>query len=144
MRKASIAVLVAVAAMAVPGAAEADICAPTTSLCVTGVEENLAAVTGTATDAKEEAKAAVDEAGVSAVLVAATTQTRAAANAVLTPVESSESACTPAPDGATPVCVEGVGDTVVTTEAAACSEVPSPEAQRLAGWVADRCWKGYP
>ena len=144
MRKASIAVLAAVAAMAAPGAAQADICAPSTGVCVTGVEENVGALTGAAESPKEQVKAAADEAGVSAALVAATTQSRAVANAVLTPVEDPKPTCTSEPDDPTAVCVVGVGNFVVATEALACSQVPSPEAQRLAGWVADRCFKGYP
>ena len=141
MSKAIFAAMVVAAALTAPGAAQAAVCTPNGEVCVADPEETVEFVVDTAEATGEEAEAAVEEAGVPEVLAAVTKQTRAVANAVLTPVENANEVCIPAPE---PICVTGVGDNVVALEDAVCDQVPSPELERLVGWVTDRCFTGFP
>jgi hypothetical protein len=143
MRNAILAAMAAAITLMAPGAAQAATCVPTTSVCVPDVEETVEVVVETAEETEEEARDAVDEAGVSDALAAATKKTRAVANAVLTPVETADPVCVAVPDPDDPLCVD-VGETVVAVEDEVCSQVPSPELERLVGWVTDRCFTGYP
>lgn len=144
MSKAILAAVAAAAALMAPGAAQAATCVPDTSVCVPDAEETVEVVVETAEETEQAARDAVDEAGVPDALAAVTKQTRAVANAVLTPVENANEVCTIAPDPLHPICVTGVGNTVVAVEDEVCSLLPSQEMERLVGWVTDRCFTGYP
>jgi len=141
MSKAVFAAMVVAVALTAPGAAQAAVCTPDGDVCLPEPEETVELVMDTAESAQEEAEAAVEEADVPEVLAEVTKQTRAVANAVLTPVEDANEVCIPAPE---PICVTGVGDNVVALEDEVCSQVPSPELERLVGWVTDRCFTGFP
>lgn len=151
MKKASLATVMAIAALAAPGSAQAAICAPNTTVCVTGVEENVATVVGVVNDVKTTVEGQVNQtvntatAAVSATARMAAQETRDAANATLTPIENANAVCAPAPSGTTPICVTGAGTAVVGAETTVCEQAAaSAQVERLIGYLVDRCYTGYP
>lgn len=150
IRTMGVAVAVTMGVLAAPGAAGAAVCAPGTTVCVSGVEENVAAALATAgavkTYAEKEAAEATAGANaiVSGVIVTSGTQVRATSNAVLSPLESSAGVCSPSAAGATPVCVTGVGAQVVAAEEVACERATAQNLDQWVGFVTDRCYTAFP
>jgi hypothetical protein len=126
-----------IAAAAVPGTAEAAVCAPNTTVCVTGVEENVAKVIAFANATKATAEAEVAKAQAAVVAAYAKAYYTAAdttspiGRGVLNTAENPAPVCGPAVAGLTPICVTGVGTTVAAFEAAACNTATYPAQGKL-------------